>query len=135
AAIESAAEVKHRRARMFGDKLSRPVIEMFGAQRQRHRGIARYLELREVVVDAAHHIVGVAIAQDRMRGATVERLAIERRKQRFLFLRQMDFDAVHKAQLRMKGAFAKCVPGRASRSESLLSSKCRETYTGSGGSE
>jgi hypothetical protein len=91
--------VQHGRAAVRGEDLARPVIEVLRAHGQGDVGAARHAEPREVHIEVVDDVAGERVAEDRVRGAAVERLAVERDQQRLLVAREVHVLARHEVRL------------------------------------
>src|ERR1017187_1980630 len=110
AAVEAAAELQYGGARVRGNELTRPDVEMFRPHGQRDGGSLWEMKRLEVVVQAADDVAGERVPQAGVVGTAVERLAVERRKEGLLLRRQVNLFALHR--LRSHGRTTGILPCR-----------------------
>ena len=82
--------MQHHRVRVVRQKRRRPGVKLPRAKRNAEHEIATDAQPTEVVVDQTHHAFGVRVAQDWIRGPTLERSAVQRPEHGFLLSGESD---------------------------------------------
>jgi hypothetical protein len=89
-AVEAAAEVEDGRGGLLRQGVACPAVEVARTDGGGGRGVAADLETGEVVVEQADRPLGLLVDEQRIVGAALHRLAVQRREHRLLHAGERD---------------------------------------------